>query len=85
MKLGLVALSALLMLPALLWLFRFWFGSWREFVEETGYREDDDFWWRLIRWEMFGEWAVGKLALVVVLPYAILVFLAARSLSRWLA
>lgn len=85
MNLWLVALSALLMLPALFWLFRFWFGSWREFVEETDCREDDGFWWRLIRWEVFGEWAVGKLALLVLLPYAILVFLAARSLLLWLA
>jgi hypothetical protein len=76
--------SFVVWLPLLRWLFGFWFDDWETFIAETGYRNDDDVWWKLTRLETQAYYAVGKLLIGVIAPYLIVAVMTAYSIIAWL-
>jgi hypothetical protein len=51
--------------PTLIPLFRFFFDDWESFLEEIGYREGDDIWWKMIRIDMHSRTAFLRILLML--------------------
>ena len=58
-------LATLLCSPALIPVFKFFFDDWETFIEDLGYRESDDIWWKLIRIDMHSSGFFLKLLLMI--------------------
>jgi hypothetical protein len=58
---ALLLIAALVCSPALIPLSKFFFDDWETFLEELGYRERDDIWWKLIRIDMHSSFFFLKI------------------------
>ena len=62
----LLLFTTLVCSPALIPLFKFFFDDWETFLEELGYRESDDIWWKMLRI----DWHSSRLLLQILLMLA---------------
>lgn len=67
--------------PTLIPLFRFFYDDLENFLEELGYRESDDIWWKMIRIDMHSRAAYLKILLMLAC-FGILVGLAYTTAVR---
>jgi hypothetical protein len=58
-------ITALVCSPALIPLAKFFVDDWETFLEELGYRERDDIWWKMIRIEMHSSVFFLKILLML--------------------
>ena len=62
---AILLIAALVCSPALIPLAKFFFDDWATFLEELGYRESDDIWWKMIRIDMHSSVFFLKILLML--------------------
>ena len=67
--------------PALIPLAKFFFDDWETFLEEFGYRERDDIWWKILRIDMNSRMVFFKI-LFMLTCFGILVGLTYTTAVR---